>query len=59
MFILISRTVQGMEKASTRLNNVQELLKNAIFLQQQIKYEQSRRYVYQLNTVGIRVPVFK
>ena len=32
-----------MEKALPHLNNVQELLKNAIFLQQQLKYEQSRR----------------
>lgn len=33
-----------MEKASARLGNVQELLKNTIFIQQQIKYEQSRRF---------------
>ena len=32
-----------MEKALPHLNNIQELLKNAIFLQQQLKYEQSRR----------------
>ena len=37
------RTVQAMERAAPHLNNVQELLKNAIFLQQQLKYEQSRR----------------
>ena len=43
------RTVQGMDKASSRLSNVQELLKNAIFLQQQIKYEQSRRLLFHLN----------
>lgn len=36
-------TVQAMERAAPHLNNVQELLKNAIFLQQQLKYEQSRR----------------
>lgn len=35
-------TVHSMEKASLPLSNVQELLKNAIFLQQQIKYEQTR-----------------
>ena len=32
-----------MEKALPHLNNIQELLKNSIFLQQQLKYEQSRR----------------
>ena len=36
-------TVTSMEKALPHLNNIQELLKNAIFLQQQLKYEQSRR----------------
>lgn len=35
--------VTSMEKALPHLNNIQELLKNAIFLQQQLKYEQSRR----------------
>ena len=32
-----------MDRAAPHLNNVQELLKNAIFLQQQLKYEQGRR----------------
>ena len=32
-----------MDKAAPHLNNIQELLKNAIFLQQQLKYEQSRK----------------
>lgn len=32
-----------MDAASPHLTNIQELLKNAIFIQQQIKYEQSRR----------------
>ncbi|XP_059084347.1 BLOC-1-related complex subunit 8 homolog [Tigriopus californicus] len=36
-------TVRSMERASPVLNQAQELLKNAIFLQQQIKYEQQRR----------------
>lgn len=36
-------TVKGMDRAAPHLNNVQELLKNAIFLQQQIKYEQGRK----------------
>jgi len=36
-------TVKSMERAVPHLNNIQELLKNAIFLQQQLKYEQSRR----------------
>ena len=31
-----------MEAALPHLSNIQELLKNAIFLQQQLKYEQSR-----------------
>ena len=35
--------VKGMERAAPALGNAQELLKNAIFLQQQIKYEQQRR----------------
>jgi len=37
-------TVRSMEKALPHLNNIQELLKNAIFLQQQLKYEQSRKH---------------
>ena len=37
------RTVKGMDRAAPHLNNVQELLKNAIFLQQQLKYEQGRK----------------
>ena len=36
-------TVKNMEKASPHLNNIQEMLKNAIFLQQQLKYEQTRK----------------
>lgn len=36
-------TVQGMEGAMPHLTNIQELLKNSIFLQQQLRYEQSRR----------------
>ena len=32
-----------MEKATPHLKNVQDLLKNALFLKQQIKYEQQRR----------------
>ena len=39
----IFRTVKSMERAAPHLNNIQELLKNAIFLQQQLKYEQSRK----------------
>ena len=41
--ILTFSTVTSMEKALPYLSNIQELLKNAIFLQQQLKYEQSRR----------------
>jgi len=37
-------TVLAMDRASPHLNNIQELLKNAIFIQQQLKYEQSRRH---------------
>ena len=40
---VIFRTVKSMERAAPHLNNIQELLKNAIFLQQQLKYEQSRK----------------
>ena len=36
-------TVRSMERAKPVLSNALELLKNAIFLQQQIKYEQQRR----------------
>jgi len=36
-------TVKSMEGALPHLTNVQELLKNAIFLQQQLKYEQTRK----------------
>ena len=41
--MLYFRTVKSMDKAAPHLNNIQELLKNAIFLQQQLKYEQSRK----------------
>ena len=41
--ICYCRTVKAMDKAAPHLNNVQELLKNAIFLQQQLKYEQGRK----------------
>jgi len=37
------QTVKSMEGASPHLTNIQELLKNAIFLQQQLKYEQNRK----------------
>lgn len=37
-------TVLAMDRASPHLSNIQELLKNAIFIQQQLKYEQSRRH---------------
>jgi hypothetical protein len=36
-------TVRSMERAAPVIRNAQDLLKNAIFLQQQIKYEQQRR----------------
>jgi len=36
-------TVKSMEGAVPHLTNIQELLKNAIFLQQQLKYEQTRK----------------
>jgi len=36
-------SVKNIERASSHLSNVQDLLKNAIFLQQQIKYENTRR----------------
>jgi hypothetical protein len=38
------QSVKAMDQASPHLNNIQELLKNAIFIQQQLKYEQSRRH---------------
>jgi len=37
------QTVKSMEGAVPHLTNIQELLKNAIFLQQQLKYEQTRK----------------
>jgi len=36
-------TVTAMEAAGPHLTNIQELLKNAIFLQQQLRYEQNRK----------------
>jgi len=36
------QTVRALEGATPHLTGIQELLKNAIFLQQQLKYEQSR-----------------
>lgn len=36
------QTVQALEGAVPHLTGIQELLKNAIFLQQQLKYEQAR-----------------
>ncbi|KAJ8669011.1 hypothetical protein QAD02_000270 [Eretmocerus hayati] len=35
--------IKGMEDATTSFNNTLELLKNAIFYKQQIKYEEQRR----------------
>lgn len=35
--------VKSIERADVPLKNVQELLKNAIFLRQQIKYEEARK----------------
>ncbi|CAG2061435.1 unnamed protein product [Timema podura] len=35
--------VKSMEGAEESFNNIQELLKNAVFLKQQIKYEEARR----------------
>ncbi|XP_063225534.1 BLOC-1-related complex subunit 8 homolog isoform X3 [Bacillus rossius redtenbacheri] len=35
--------VKSMESAEESFHNIQELLKNAVFLKQQIKYEESRR----------------
>jgi len=37
------QTVKSMEGSLPHLTNIQELLKNAIFLQQQLKYEQTRK----------------
>ena len=39
------RAVKSMEGAEHNLANIQELLKNAVFLRQQIKYEEARRYL--------------
>ncbi len=36
-------TVRGMARAHAPMSNAQELIKNAIFLQQQIRYEQQKR----------------
>lgn len=41
--VLFSRAVKSMEGAEDNLGNIQELLKNAVFLRQQIKYEEARR----------------
>ncbi|PSN47364.1 hypothetical protein C0J52_06568 [Blattella germanica] len=37
------KAVKSMEGAEENLANIQELLKNAVFLRQQIKYEEARR----------------
>jgi hypothetical protein len=42
-----------MEGAEENLTNIQELLKNAVFLRQQIKYEEARRYVLHVLSVGV------
>jgi hypothetical protein len=45
-----------MEGAEENLANIQELLKNAVFLRQQIKYEEARRYVlHMLECTGVDV----
>ena len=37
------RSVKNIDEASPHLSNIQDLLKNSIFLQQQIKYENARK----------------
>jgi len=43
--VLFFRAVKSMEGAEENLANIHELLKNAVFLRQQIKYEEARRHV--------------
>jgi len=43
--VLLFRAVKSMEGAEENLANIHELLKNAVFLRQQIKYEEARRHV--------------
>jgi BLOC-1 related complex subunit 8 len=40
---LSSQAVKSIDDAEEPLKNIQELLKNAIFLKQQLKYEETRR----------------
>jgi len=41
--MLFNRAVKLINNCEEPLNNIQEQLKNALFLSQQIKYEHSRR----------------
>lgn len=43
LIMYIFSAVKSMENADTSFLRIQELLRNAIFLKQQIKYEESRR----------------
>ena len=35
-----------MEKSENHFQNIQDLLKNSMFMKQQINYEQARKYAY-------------
>lgn len=50
-------SVRQMERAAPSLSNAQELLKNAIFLQQQIKYEQQKSRLKSMHQNRTRAPV--
>ena len=41
--LLTFRAVRGMHQSSTHFQNIQDLLKNAMFMKQQITYQQSRK----------------
>ena len=59
----LHRAVQGMLKSESYFSNMQELLKNAMFMKQQISYEQNRRSVqysaYQVLWIFFRKCIWK
>lgn len=52
--LFLNRAIKSTEKAGDPFSNIQELLKNAIFLKQQIKYEENRRYKILINISYLR-----
>lgn len=53
--IFISSAIKSMNKAQETFKNIQDHLKNAIFLKQQLKYEESRKKKTEMNSVYKRL----